>query len=268
MNAHVPDAQLTAYAAGDPGLADALCWGIEVHLESCPWCRERLGAALDGPTAALVARVGAALAPAGPATAPPPAPLRGRARRAVRRWTTWSLLPRLAVTAGAVGAALALELLMPAYPSPVLLVAPVAPLFGVAAAWSRRGDPAWELIAGTPQGGLLLLLRRTLVVLAALVPVLAVAGGLAGQNPALWLLPALGGTAATLALGSRIGVSRAAAVVAATWAAAVVVPALTTARLPALLTTAGLPGWALATAALAALVWARAGDFRLDRSFR
>ncbi len=260
MTTHVPTAELAAYAAGDPGLDDGLCWGIEAHLETCPVCREQLGASLDPGTAALVARVGAGLD-----TSTTPAPHR---RLNVRRWAAWSLFPRLAVTAGALGAALLLDLLMPASPSPVLLVAPIAPLIGVAAVWSRRDDPAWELLAAAPQGGLLLLLRRTLTVLAALLPVLAVAGWATGNNPALWLLPALGATAATLALGSRIGVPRAAVTVACAWGAAVVAPAVATARLPALLTTSGLPAWAVGTVALAVLVWLRADDFRLDRSFR
>jgi ABC-type uncharacterized transport system permease subunit len=91
---------------------------------------------------------------------------------------------------------------------------------------------------------------------------MALIGWSTGHNPLLWLLPSLAGTAATLALGSRIGVPRAAAAVAVTWMLIVVVPAVVTDRLPALLTAGSQPAWALATVALAVVVHLRADDFR------
>ncbi|MCA2215250.1 hypothetical protein [Jidongwangia harbinensis] len=256
MSTHISAGQLARYATGTAGPDDADVWGVEIHLESCPDCRAGLAGRLDPGTAALVDRVGGGLA-----GALGPAPARRRMPARLHRWLAWTLLPRLAVVIGALTAALTLELLMPEFPSPVLLVAPVAPLAGVAAVWSRRTDPAWELITAAPQSGLLLLLRRTVAVLATLVPVLAVAGGIAGASPALWLLPCLATTAATLALGSRLGVPRAAAVVTGTWIAAVAAPAVLTERLPVVLGAGSWPGWAAATVALAALVWFRAGDF-------
>ena len=90
----------------------------------------------------------------------------------------------------------------------MLLLAPLAPLPGVAVAWSRRADPAWELIAGTPSAGLTMLLRRTAVVLVLVIPVLAAFGASVHRaNPALMLLPCLAFTAATLLLGSFVGVA-------------------------------------------------------------
>jgi hypothetical protein len=89
-------------------------------------------------------------------------------------------MPRLAVTVGALLGVLGLDPMSPRYPSLVLLVSPIAPLFGVAAAWSRRNDPAWEILAATPHAGLGLLLRRTLAVLVLLTPVLVLVGWAAG----------------------------------------------------------------------------------------
>ena len=143
-------------------------------------------------------------------------------------------------------------------PSLVLLIAPVAPLLPVAAVWSRRLDPAWELTATMPRTGLPLLMRRTLGVLSAVLPVLAVAGWFTGHSPGLWLLPALGFTAGTLALGTVVGVDRAALALTVAWSAGVVAPSLADRQLPAILTGNSLPGWALATVALTAVVLVRA----------
>jgi hypothetical protein len=107
-----------------------------------------------------------------------------------------------------------------------------------------------------------LLLRRTLAILATLVPVMALISWNTGHAPLLWLLPCLAATTATLALGSRIGVPRAAAAVAVAWTLVAVVPAATTDRLPQLLSAGSQPGWAVATVALAAVVHLRADDFR------
>jgi hypothetical protein len=132
----------------------------------------------------------------------------------------------------------------------------------VAAVWSRRTDPAWELLATMPRAGLWLLLRRTLAVLAVVLPVLAVAGWWTGQSPALWLLPALAFTAGSLALGGLVGVDLAAIALAVTWSAAVVVPSLAGRRLPAILAGDSWPGWAVITVALLAVVLVRAADHR------
>ncbi|CAM5729862.1 hypothetical protein SHIRM173S_01344 [Streptomyces hirsutus] len=52
----------------------------------------------------------------------------------------------------------------------VLLFAPVLPVLGVAASWSRGLDPAYELTASVPRAGLPLVLRRTASVLGVVVP--------------------------------------------------------------------------------------------------
>ena len=160
----------------------------------------------------------------------------------------WSvpLLPRIGMTVVVVLVALGLDLadsVAQRFPSLVLLLAPVAPLLGVAAAWTGRLDPAHELVAASPRAGLYLVLRRALAVLAAVIPILAVAGWAVGASPARWLLPSLVFTIGALALGSVIGVHRAAAGLASFWAAAVITPSLLWARLPVVLEPVGQPVW-------------------------
>jgi hypothetical protein len=133
----------------------------------------------------------------------------------------------------------------------VLLLAPVAPLLGVAAAWSRGLDPAHELVTASPRAGLYLVLRRTLAVLVVVIPALAGAGWLVGTSPARWLLPCLAFTAGALALGEVVGLHRAASGLALAWTAVVVAPSLVTARTPVLLEPASLPAWAALTALVA-----------------
>ncbi|WP_426512349.1 hypothetical protein ACPPVO_18035 [Dactylosporangium sp. McL0621] len=180
-----------------------------------------------------------------------PAPV--RARRFRSAGLAGRVAPWLAAAAALMVAAVALEQTFTSLPSLVLLLAPVAPLLPVAAAWSRRTDPAWELLASVPRFGLGLLLRRTLAVLAAVIPLLAVAGRATGHAPALWLLPCLAFTAASLALGGLTGVDRAALGLAAGWAVLVVAPSIVAARLPALLAAPAGPGWAAVTTVLFAV---------------
>ncbi|MFD0823344.1 zf-HC2 domain-containing protein, partial [Micromonospora zhanjiangensis] len=221
---------ISRYAAGDVGLDDAAGWAVEAHLESCASCRALLVDAVDPPTQDLLDRVARTVA-AGIAVGP--APVRRRPWR--RTGVLGRSLPWLAVAAGLMLAAVGFEKVYPDLPSLVLLVAPVAPLLPVAAAWSRRTDPAWELLVSTPRNGLGLLLRRTLTVLAVVLPVLAAAGWGTGHSPALWLLPCLAFTAGSLALGALVGVDRAAVGLAAAWAAGVIVPSISVGHLPAVL---------------------------------
>jgi hypothetical protein len=149
----------------------------------------------------------------------------------------------------------------------VLLLAPVTPLSGLAVAWSRHSDPAWETIAGTARAGLELMLRRTLLVLATVLPVLAVAGWFLGTSPALWLLPSVTFTSAALLLGGWIGVTRAAAMLGGGWLVAVAAPAWVTLRLPAAVAPDSVPLWAAAAVICTGLAVLRADDYRrLPRS--
>ncbi|BCJ70263.1 zf-HC2 domain-containing protein [Polymorphospora rubra] len=257
MTTHPTPALISRYAAGADGVDDATVWAVEAHLESCATCRSRLADAVDPGTRDLLDRVAGGIA-TGIAAGPAPAPR----RRLRRTGVAVRVLPWLAVAAGLVVAAVVFERMFASLPSLVLLVAPVAPLLPVAAVWSRRTDPAWELLATVPRGGLWLLLRRTLAVLAAVVPVLAVAGWWTGHSPALWLLPCLAFTAGSLALGGLVRVDRAAVALTAVWSGAVVVPSLSGEELPVVLSDGSWPGWVAVTVALVAVVIVRAADHR------
>ncbi|MEV8512177.1 hypothetical protein [Dactylosporangium sp. NPDC051484] len=261
MTIHPSSAAIAEYAAGGRGLDEAAVWSVEIHLEACEQCRARLADRAAGDTLVLLDRVAAAL---DREIAAGPAPVQ-RARRWAaprRRWLVVALAPWATMTVAVLLCASVLTRLLPDLPSLVLLLAPVAPLPAVAAAWSRRLDPAGELISSTPVAGLTMLLRRTLGVLAVIVPVLALIGAGTGTSLALMLLPCLAFTAGTLAFGALIGVPRAAAGLGALWTLAVVVPTLITEDLPVVLRPGSAAVWALATAVLAGAAVRRADDFR------
>jgi hypothetical protein len=248
-----------ASAEGDIGAPD-VWWAVEVHLEQCAACSERLGevvARVNPATMSLLERVRAELVTE--VTRNPGEPQR---RRWLRGWlATWAMpavLSRLRTTLLVVLVAVGLDLANGQAgghgPSLVLLLAPVAPLLPVAAAWSRRLDPAHELAAASARAGLELVLRRTVAVLVVVIPALGVAGWQVGVSPARWLLPCLAFTAGALALGQLVGLHRAATGLAVAWAVAVVGPSLVTQRPPAALSGASLPAWALATVVITVLL--------------
>jgi hypothetical protein len=260
MTVHVPAATLTAYATGELGADDAMTWPVEAHLEACPRCQDRLAKLVTPPVRDLLEKTWTdVLAQA--RNGPQPV-RRRRLRRLSHRWASWSVLPWALTTLLAVAAAVLLDDAFPARSSVVLLLAPVAPLSGLAMAWSRRWDPAWETVSGTARAGIELLLRRTVVVLLTVLPLLAVVGWRLGTSPALWLLPCLAFTSAALLLGGLIGVSRAAALLGAAWVLAVAVPAVVTTRLPLLVRAESLRGWEIAAVVLGGLALLRAGDHR------
>ncbi|MCQ4045118.1 zf-HC2 domain-containing protein [Streptantibioticus rubrisoli] len=244
------------YAVGDVTMAADTVWALEAHLETCAPCRSRLAAcvATEAPgIAALVDTVRAGLEPqldaAGRA-----APSRRHRPRWVSSWLTPGMTPWLAMTVVVTLMALLLDAVAsPSFfgdASPVLLIAPVLPLCGVAASWSRGLDPAHELTASTARAGLPLLLRRTTAVLVVVLPGLLVGGWLTGtMTAAQWLLPSLAFTSTALALGSVVGVTRAATGLAVAWGVVVVVPAWATGHVPLALRLVlqpdQLPGWGL-----------------------
>jgi len=239
---HVPHTLLNRYATADPGLEPDGVWAVEAHLERCGGCRARLGTQTSPDDAAFLSMVRGQVAEAIEVS-----PRMPRRRRLGASLWSAPLLPRVGMTVLVVLAALVLDLAdslgAQRFPPLVLLLAPVAPLLGVAAAWTGRLDPAHELVAASPRAGLYLVLRRALAVLAAVIPILAVAGWAVGASPARWLLPSLVFTIGALALGSVIGVHRAAAGLASFWAAAVITPSLLWARLPVVLEPVGQPVW-------------------------
>jgi hypothetical protein len=143
----------------------------------------------------------------------------------------------------------------------VVLIAPVTPLFGVAAAWSRTLDPMGELTSASPRAGLELVLRRTLAVLVVVIPLVALTGGVDRVSLAVCLVPCLAFTAGALALGTVLGVRRAAMLLGVGWVGFSVVPALVTTSLPTQLTLASLPWWGLAVVLATAIVLVRGPKF-------
>jgi hypothetical protein len=271
----VPAELLERYATGNPAIVPDELWAVEAHLEGCAICRDRLGEAVQRhspATTALLARVADRLATE--IAISPTMPRRRRAQVLGRsRWLLPpGLLARLAMTVLLVLAALGLDLVdqqgRGEYPSLVLLFAPVAPLLGVAAVWSRRLDPAYEFVMASPRAGLYLVLRRTLVALVVVIPALAAAGLPVGASPARWLLPCLAFTAGALALGEVIGLSRAAIGLAAAWVIGVVGPSMLTATSPELLEPAMLPVWAALTAVVAIVLALRRNAYTGLRSGR
>ncbi|MFF1542230.1 zf-HC2 domain-containing protein [Streptomyces sp. NPDC058291] len=255
---------IDGYARGGTDLAADEVWAVEAHLEACGVCRDRLSAAVAAQApavAALVDTVWSDLEPHLAATATMPRGRRWSAR--LSRWMTPTMVPWLAMVVSVTLLALLLDLVDTGSGevSLVLLFAPVLPVLGVAASWSRGLDPAYELTASAARAGLHLVLRRTAAVLAVVVPALLVGGCVTGVTAAQWLLPCLAFTSTTLALGAVVGVTRAAAALAAVWATVIVAPTLATSRTTFALRSGGLPVWALILALGIGVVIARRGAY-------
>jgi hypothetical protein len=105
-----------------------------------------------------------------------------------------------------------------------LIVAPLLPVAGVAFAYGRLVDPAYDLTLASPIDSFRLLLLRTLTVLAVSIPIALLAWPMVPAPSALgftaWLLPALALTLVTLALSSRFEVWLAGSMAGGGWVAA------------------------------------------------
>jgi len=218
---HIDPELLGRYARGDSGEAQA--FSVEAHLQACARCRtalapladrerhelvwlevvDALDAAQAGPFERWLARLGVPGHSARLLAATPS--LRG----------SW-----LAAVAAALGFAVVAAQGSHAGLLVFLLLAPVLPVAGVAAAYGPGVDPTYEVGVAAPMTGWRLLLLRAVVVLAATT---ALAAGAAALLPGLgweaiaWLLPSLGLTLATLALATVTSPLRAATLVALVW---------------------------------------------------
>jgi hypothetical protein len=223
---HADPELLSAYLAGE---LDALTGAsVEQHVSRCGTCRTAVGALLEPH---LVEGTWAGIRDA--VERPPlPAPLR-LARRCGLPQPTAVLLAGAASlrTAWLVGAFLSLSFAtLAAHASggtalvPFLLVAPLAPVLGVAAAYGPRHDPLETLLATAPYGRTRLILVRTIAVLLSVLPVTALLGLTVHGPPWLavaWLGPALALVPVLLALAGFVGPRGAAGLVSVGWTSVV-----------------------------------------------
>ncbi len=228
MSWHVLEPTIDAYVTGR--LDDASAFSLEAHVLTCSVCRDALSAragadrheriwtgvrdAIERPKIGVDERALIAIGIRDDIA-------RLLAATPVLR-TSWL---------GAVAATLAFAVLMSRTTGsdvlPFLALAPLVPVAGVAVAFRRPADPAWELGLSTPVGGFRLMLIRAAAVFAVSVTL----AGLAvlalpslGWTAAGWVLPAFALTVLTLALSSTsIPAATAAGIVAGGWASAVLV---------------------------------------------
>jgi Putative zinc-finger len=229
---------LARYASGD--LDEATAWSVEAHVPACAPCRAALAARPDGGRLARnksVVLTRLALPRPGPAgrflrwcRVPDHVVTLLSATPALRRsWlagvalvlaaaigAAYLLVPDGLVGGPAVagpgtaGAALASAANVSAWAAlmPYLALAPLVPLIAVAAAFSARLDPAYELALAAPVSALwLLFVRATAVICVTLVPTAAAALALPGPwwLASVLLLPALAVCAAALAAATVVG---------------------------------------------------------------
>lgn len=229
---HVPGHTLRAYVA--ERLPDSQAWSVETHIMECTPCRRRVTEAVEvSEVSATVRQVRTSLADE--------LPRQGRVRPGTRLRKLWVLLGSADNSRGAgllaVLCALASVFVLELFGglslssswwsdngSILLLIAPILPALGIAVSCERL-DPAREIAASTPVGGLRLVLWRTLSVCLVSLPVAAMTGAVLGEATLFsWLLPCLGVTSVTLALGSVIRLEFAAYGVALAWLAVTLGP--------------------------------------------
>ncbi len=224
---HADGDLLTTYVAG--GLDAIEGASVEQHLARCAGCRQAVTPLVDP---ALVMRAWAGVRDT---VQSPPLPLPVRlARRCGLPEPTAVVLAATASlrTAWLVGAFVALAFATLAVGlagddllAPFLLVAPLVPVIGVAAAYGPHQDPLETLVVTAPYGRTRLILVRTLAVLVSVLPVTVLLGlFLPGPSwlAAAWLGPALALVPVLLALSSYVGPRTGAAVVAMAWSGVVV----------------------------------------------
>lgn len=264
MSPHVEHDWLELYARGE--LDQARSFSVEAHLPACAGCRAAVASLVD---ARRMARTWDAIDLAIDAPRRTPAE-----RLLVRAGVSEPTARLLAVTPSlrlswlaAIAVVLAVAVVVAGVRGAegvmlFLLIAPLMPLSGVAAAYGPLVDPAYEVGLAAPLGSLRLLLLRTVAVVS-VSTLLALVGALAlpglDWTAAAWLLPSLGLTLAGLGLATSVGPVVASSLVAVTWVF-VVVAAWRTSGDP--LTAFGAGGQALCL--LAALAGAAAFLVRRD----
>jgi anti-sigma factor RsiW len=219
---HADDELLASYVRGD---ADPLRGSsLEQHLTHCAACRIRIATHVETePLDVVWSRI----------QEQAQAPDVGRVHKVLRWWGVSEESGRLlaavpsmrggwllGVTIALMFAGLAAFFSEDVGISVFLLVAPLAPIAGVAAAFGGDADPSHEIVTATPYSAGRLLLLRTAAVLATCTPI-AMVVGLSLPGPAwltvAWLSPAAAGITVTLALAPAVGLTCAATSVGAVW---------------------------------------------------
>lgn len=227
---HAAPEVLTQFAAAPALLDDVTASSIEAHLLGCDQCRRGVAqaAAASAPDDAVALRSWDGIADRIDRPRP------SLAER-VLGWILPSDVARLvAATAAlrvswlaavtAVVAAVVVVARQAGSEAPLLALAPLVPLAGIAASFGPAADPAGEAALATPLHGAGLILRRAAaVLLTSLVVLLAGTLALPGLELAdlAWVLPALGLTLAALALSTWVAPYPATSVAGAAWVAAV-----------------------------------------------
>lgn len=257
MTWHAGATELARYATG--AVDDATASSVEAHLVSCSSCRARVAThveplrmeqvwsgvidAIDRPRPRLVERLLHRLGVSD-----------GTARLLA---ATPSLqLSWLAAVAGTLAFAVLAAQAGPNGLALFLVVAPLVPLAGVAAAFGPELDRNHEISAATPTAGWRLLLLRGCAVFGTTLVVAGLAAlGLPDLHwtSAAWILPALSLTLAALGLATFTSIERAATAVAVFWVTAVSVAAYGPSDWMAAFGTTGQT-WSLAVIAVAVIV--------------
>jgi hypothetical protein len=225
MTWHIRSDLLARYASGD--VDEAQAYSIEAHLPSCSRCREQIAPLVDGD---VLARAWEGIEER------LDAPRRGPVEAGLSRLGVPEHSARLLGATPALRLswlmACALVLGFAAWAASsggrglvaFLVVAPLLPLAGVAAAYGPDVDPTYEIGLAAPVRSFRLLLIRAIAVLVTTTAMAAVASvALPGMHPsaAVWLLPSLGLTLASLALTTLMRAAVACGSLAVMWLLAV-----------------------------------------------
>ena len=224
---HVDEETLQHYSAGQ--VTAVIAASTEAHLTACATCRARLAPAVPAP------RLDAIWRAVDDRVDEESLPWFERllVRVGVGQDTARLLAATPSLTSswlGALAAAIAFAAVAADVSSrglfAFLTVAPMLPVAGVAAAYGRHADPAYELAVAAPYSMLRLLLLRSVAVVSATIALTAVGGLILadrGWTAAAWLLPAIALTSVTLLLSSRVQPVTAATAVLGAWVVAVAV---------------------------------------------
>jgi hypothetical protein len=143
-------------------------------------------------------------------------------------------------------------------PMPLLAIAPLLPLIGVAISFGPGVDPSYELAVVSPLHTFRLLLLRCAAVLSVTTALTGVAGLAApGYGPVAlgWLVPSLALTLVSLALTPRFGPIAAALAVGLGWLALLIATVRLTTGESVLFTAPGQAGIAAVAAAAGLALW-------------